>query len=68
MSNHGSVAVGATIEQAVEHLALLEWLCRLHRNATCLGTPRVLDEGQQTAVVEAVLRRGYGSTRPKEQP
>lgn len=60
MSNHGSVAVGATLEQAVEHALLLEWLAALHHRASVLGTPRVLTKEQQAAVVQAVIARNYG--------
>ncbi len=61
MANHGSVAIGATLEQAVEHTLLLEWLATLHHRASALGTPRTLTDDQQTAVIEAALRRGYGT-------
>ena len=63
MANHGSVAVGATLDQAVEHALLLEWLAALHHRASALGTPHVLTEVQQAAVIEAALRRGYGTTQ-----
>jgi L-fuculose-phosphate aldolase len=69
MSNHGSVAIGHDIATAVEHLELLEWLCTLHRDATSLGRPRLLDDDQQRAVIEAALTRNYGTPRtasPKE--
>jgi L-fuculose-phosphate aldolase len=66
MANHGSVAVGADLEQAVEHALLLEWLATLHHRASALGIPKTLTEAQQTAVIEAALRRGYGTT--KENP
>jgi L-fuculose-phosphate aldolase len=64
MANHGSVAVGGSLAQAVEHALLLEWLCALHHRAAALGTPRALTEEQQVAVVEQALARGYGTTRP----
>jgi L-fuculose-phosphate aldolase len=64
MSNHGSVAVGAGLEQAVEHALLLEWLAELHHRASALGSPRVLTEQQQADVVEQALRRSYGSPQP----
>lgn len=66
MANHGSVAIGPTLARAVEHALLLEWLCQLHHRASALGTPRVLDAGQQADVVRAALERGYGTTRPLE--
>lgn len=63
MANHGSVAVGGTLEQAVEHALLLEWLATLHHRASALGTPRVLTEEQQADVIDQALRRNYGSTQ-----
>ena len=63
MANHGSVAIGASLAQAVEHAQLLEWLAALHHRASALGTPRTLTAAQQSAVVEAALRRGYGTTQ-----
>jgi L-fuculose-phosphate aldolase len=64
LGNHGSVAVGATLDRAVEHAVLLEWLAALHHRATALGTPRVMTEAEQDAVVAAVLSRGYGTVPP----
>ncbi len=63
MANHGAVAVGASLDQAVEHALLLEWLAALHHRASALGTPRVLSGAEQAAVIEAALRRGYGTTQ-----
>ena len=60
MANHGSVAVGATLEQAVEHAVLLEWLATLHHRASALGTLRALTDDEQTAVVLAAIARNYG--------
>lgn len=66
MANHGSVAIGATLDQAVEHALLLEWLAQLHHRAAALGTPRPLTEEQQVAVITAALARSYGT--PQESP
>jgi L-fuculose-phosphate aldolase len=66
MANHGAVTVGSTLAEAVDNALLLEWCCRLFQDASALGTPRVLDAVQQTAVVEAALRRGYGRPRPAD--
>jgi L-fuculose-phosphate aldolase len=68
MANHGSVAVGATPDKALEHALLLEWLCTVYRDARLMGSPRVLDEAEQAAVVEAALARSYGSTRAAVRP
>jgi L-fuculose-phosphate aldolase len=64
MANHGSIAVGATLDKAVENALLLEWLCQLHHRASALGTPRVLTAEQQADVIRVAIERDYGS--PKE--
>lgn len=61
MASHGSVAIGATLEKAVDHALLLEWLAALHHRASALGTPRVLSEAEQVDVITAALSRGYGT-------
>ena len=67
MANHGSVAWASSAAKALDHALLLEWLCTVWRDACLMGTPRVLDEAQQAAVVEAAVARSYGSTRPANQ-
>ncbi|MEV6449454.1 class II aldolase/adducin family protein [Amycolatopsis sp. NPDC051716] len=67
MANHGAVVHGPTLQAAVDNALLLEWACELYRNAASIGTPRVLDTAQQAAVIEAALRRGYGSTQRIEE-
>jgi L-fuculose-phosphate aldolase len=66
MANHGTVTHGAGLAAAVESALLLEWCARLYLDACALGTPRVLDEAQQLAVIEAALARGYGRTKAAE--
>ena len=71
MANHGSVAVGSSLDQAVEHALLLEWLATLHHRASALGIPRALTDDEQLAVITAAIERSYGTTRPAhpgEQP
>ncbi len=63
MANHGAIAFGSDLGEAVERTLLLEWACSVYLRAAALGTPRVLDAEQQQAVVEAAIARGYGSTR-----
>lgn len=65
MANHGSVAIGPTLEKAVENALLLEWLAALYHRASLLGTPRVLSEEDQVAVITAAIERGYGT--PQER-
>ncbi|MEN8672336.1 class II aldolase/adducin family protein [Nocardioides sp.] len=60
MASHGSVAVGASLEAAVENALLLEWLCALHHRASALGQVRPLTEEQQADVIAAALTRSYG--------
>ena len=66
MANHGTVTHGPTLAKAVDNALLLEWCCRLFREASVLGTPRVLGEAEQRAVIEAALARQYGAPRPVE--
>ncbi|GGL17417.1 fuculose phosphate aldolase [Sphaerisporangium melleum] len=56
MANHGAVAVGADLEQALERARLLEWLCAVYVQAKAIGVPRVLTEQELTAVVERALQ------------
>ncbi|MEW2050731.1 class II aldolase/adducin family protein [Streptomyces sp. NPDC005476] len=67
MANHGAVVYGPTLAKAVENALLLEWACGLYLRAASLGTPRVLDEDQQAAVIAAAMRRGYGTTHPVKE-
>lgn len=60
MASHGAVTIGRHLSEAVENAYLLEWLAALHHRATALGTPRVLSEEQQAAVVMAAIVRDYG--------
>ncbi|WP_405492235.1 class II aldolase/adducin family protein [Nocardia sp. NBC_00511] len=64
LANHGAVTLGANLGQAVDNALLLEWACALYLDASRLGTPRVLTEQQQTAVLEVALRTGYGTRKP----
>lgn len=64
MANHGAVTHGPTLAKAVDNALLLEWCCRLFQDASQLGRPRVLDETEQAAVIEAAVAREYGAPRP----
>ena len=66
LANHGAIVHGPTLEAAMDHALLLEWACGLYVRAATLGVPRVLDDGQQEAVVTAAVQRGYGRPRPLE--
>ncbi|QBI52046.1 class II aldolase/adducin family protein [Streptomonospora litoralis] len=50
LANHGGLAVGAGLEEALEHARLLEWLCGVYIRARSLGEPRVLSEDELAAV------------------
>lgn len=67
MANHGAIALGPTLSQALDNALLLEWACGIYLRAAALGAPRALDPAQQAAVVEAALRRGYGSPQRIEK-
>jgi L-fuculose-phosphate aldolase len=61
MASHGAVVFAGDLEEAVELALLLEWACDLYCRALAVGTPRVLGDAEQQAVIAAVLERGYGS-------
>ena len=63
MQNHGSIAYGSTMDQAVERLELLEWLAELYWRASSLGTPRVLTDKDFEAVIMQAISGGYGAIR-----
>jgi L-fuculose-phosphate aldolase len=62
MANHGAIAFGQSLDQAVEQSLLLEWACTLYWRASAIGEPRALDAMQAEATVSAAVARGYGST------
>jgi len=67
MANHGTIAHGPDLDVAMAQSSLLEWACALYWRAAAIGEPRVLDEQQLTAVVTAVIERGYGTTQKRTQ-
>lgn len=67
MANHGSVTYAGDVEQATELSLLLEWACGVYWHARQVGEPRVLDEDERNAVVQAAIERGYGSTQEVEE-
>ncbi|MEU6473648.1 class II aldolase/adducin family protein [Streptomyces massasporeus] len=60
LRNHGTVAHGATLAQAYDRTAQLEWMCRLWLTASSVPglTPSLLSREQLTEVEERL--RGYG--------
>lgn len=67
MASHGAITTGAAVEQALENARLLEWGAELYWRAAQLGTPRTLGAEEQRAVIEAVLARGYGQTKRRDE-
>jgi L-fuculose-phosphate aldolase len=66
MQNHGSVAYGSTMDQAVERLELLEWLAELYWRASSMGTPHLLTDQDFEHIFEAARQR-YGTTRKADK-
>ncbi len=63
MQNHGSVAYGSKMAEAVERLELLEWLAELYWRASSMGTPHVLTDKDFEAIITAAIEKGYGSLK-----
>jgi len=63
MANHGAITIGDDLATAVERAHLLEWACTLYWRAAAIGEPRVLGSEALGAVGDAVMQRGYGTTR-----
>jgi L-fuculose-phosphate aldolase len=62
-ANHGAITIGDDLATAVERAHLLEWACTLYWRAAAIGEPRVLGPEALGAVGDAVMQRGYGTTR-----
>ena len=63
MANHGTLTHGADLPAAVAATELLEWACTVYWRAAMVGTPRTLDADERQAVLDHVVRTGYGTTR-----
>lgn len=63
MQNHGSIAYGSKMSEAVERLELLEWLAELYWRSASMGTPRVLTDKDFEAIIMSAMERGYGSLK-----
>lgn len=66
MGNHGSVAVGTSLDKAVQNALLLEWLCGVYRDALQFGKPRTLSKQAQEDVIRAAIARSYGDVQERE--
>jgi L-fuculose-phosphate aldolase len=60
MQNHGSLATGATLDEAGDRLELLEWLCQVHLHVASLGSARVLSDEELDAVRATLASDRYG--------
>ncbi|MEV5319020.1 class II aldolase/adducin family protein [Streptomyces sp. NPDC052687] len=60
LQNHGTITYGATLDQAYDRTAQLEWMCRLWLTASSVPglTPTLLSESRLDEVTERL--RGYG--------
>ncbi|MFC4909824.1 class II aldolase/adducin family protein [Actinomadura gamaensis] len=59
MANHGAVALGRDLDEAVENALLLEWLCGVYISARTLGEPRTLSGAQLGDVLERFAGPSY---------
>ncbi len=68
MENHGSVAYGSTMEQAIHRLELLEWLAELYWRSSSMGTPHILTDKDFEDIITVAIERGYGAMKkvPKQ--
>lgn len=62
LRNHGSVAFGASVEQACERLELVEWLAEVYRRAAALGSPRLLSAEELANAQAQFVRLRYERT------
>jgi len=62
MANHGAITHGEDLDVALSQSLLLEWACTVYWHAAAIGSPRVLDVEERSAVVDAAVQRGYGTT------
>ncbi|MEV5605374.1 class II aldolase/adducin family protein [Streptomyces sp. NPDC052299] len=60
LANHGTVTYGATLDEAYDRTAQLEWLCHVWLTASAVPgrTPALLSEDRLGEVLEAL--KGYG--------
>jgi len=59
LGNHGAVTRGASLAEAYELTALLEWLAELYWRSSVLGEPRILGSDDVEAVAAEATRRRY---------
>lgn len=59
IQNHGTIAYGASLQEAYDRAQLLEWLCEVYWRARLAGSPRILSGEELAAVSEAARRHRY---------
>jgi L-fuculose-phosphate aldolase len=64
MANHGAVATGRDVKQAVALAGTLEWVASVYYHAMAAGTPRLLSEDDLTAVRDQVKSLNYAIAGP----
>jgi L-fuculose-phosphate aldolase len=62
LQNHGATTHGPDLAKAYTRSVYLEWLCRLHHQASLLGSPHLLAEDEIARVAEKL--EGYGRPAP----
>jgi L-fuculose-phosphate aldolase len=61
MRNHGAVAIGESLSQAVENAELIEWIAEVYCRARQLGEPSLLTSDELDEVSRQFERLEYGS-------
>lgn len=65
LANHGQLATGESMKDALELAALVEELAHWHWGALAIGGPRLLDSAQMDEVMQAFA--SYGQQAPQPQ-
>ncbi|MEP9382968.1 class II aldolase/adducin family protein [Nocardioides sp. KR10-350] len=59
MRNHGAVAIGGDLTDALTNAVTLEWLSELYLRARAVGLPATLSEEELSEVARAAATAGY---------
>jgi L-fuculose-phosphate aldolase len=66
LQNHGTITVGATIEEAYTRAQYMEWLCDVWLRAKAAGEPRLLDGAEIDRVRDKL--KSYGQAASTHRP
>lgn len=66
LQNHGTITVGATVEEAYAKARYLEWLCDVWLRASAAGAPRLLGDDEIEKV--SVKFKSYGQEGSTPRP